>query len=214
MKLNALLERPRQSILTSSPLSTSVERNAEEGRGNRTDRANERQMIVAVGALRNASTLISLAGKLAEQTGVSLLVMNVVQLNIASERHGIPRAKLVYELMEETEGFLRYLLRRMKLKVPAHVFVCEGDPVERISEKADSMQAEAVITGVAWHPRFLSWLFLKRSRQILDQVKCPVLVACPFRKTWVRKFSPHKTENQNPGILFSFMPSSAPGRAV
>ena len=101
---------------------------------------------------------LATARNLAAKSNARLVLLHVVQLNIAGEERGIPRARLLDELCHSAETQLHELASCMGGQTTAEVLVCVGRPAEAILETARRLGADTIIMRRHRHRAWLRWL--------------------------------------------------------
>jgi nucleotide-binding universal stress UspA family protein len=132
-----------------------------------------------------SSAVLRIARDVALQTQSTVILLHVVQLNIAGEESGIPRAELLAELCQKAESQLQQIADRMGGSVAVETLVCQGCPGEVIVEMARRLQTHLIIMPAQSRPPWLRWWHRNTARAVTRQAPCRVCLA--------------STENRNAG---------------
>jgi len=117
---------------------------------------------------------LAFADNLASESGASLVLLHVVQLNIAGEEFGIPRARLVEELCRGAEKRLRELAGCLEPQAAVETLVCEGHPAAAIVATARRLQAAAIVMRMNRRRGWLRWLHRNTALEVARQAPCQV----------------------------------------
>lgn len=122
---------------------------------------------------------LAIAGNLASESKARLVLLHVVQLSIAGEERGFPRARLLQELGRNAEIRLRELAGGMGGETPAEILVCEGRPAEAIVETARRLQADTIVMLTNRRRGWLPWLRRDTALHVARQAPCRTWLVCP-----------------------------------
>lgn len=113
----------------------------------------------------------------AAEFGAMVQLLHVVQLNIAGEERGIPRAGLIRQMREAARTTLCQWVRVLwDAEFPAMVMVRDGCPDEVIVQEARDTKADLILMGAPKHTG-LSRLFRRSTAmRVLRRAPCPVLL--------------------------------------
>jgi nucleotide-binding universal stress UspA family protein len=117
---------------------------------------------------------LAFAGNLASESSASLVLLHVVQLNIAGEEFGIPRSRLVNELCRDAEKQLRELAGCLEPQAVVETLVCEGQPAAAIVATARHLQAAAIVMRMKRRRGWLKWLHRNTALEVARQAPCKV----------------------------------------
>jgi len=122
----------------------------------------------------DSSPALAIAGNLACESQARLVLLHVVQLNIAGEERGIQRARLLDELARDAEIQLRELAGGMGGPVCADILVCHGHPAEAIVETARRLPADTIVMPMHDHRGWRKWLHRNTALNVARQVPCRI----------------------------------------
>jgi nucleotide-binding universal stress UspA family protein len=172
---------------------------------------------------------LAIAQKLAVDSGAKLVLLHVVQLNIAGEERGIQRGRLVSELCRNAECELQRLASCLGDRASTQVLVCEGRPAEVIVQTARRMEAGTIVMCTRGDRGWLKGLHRNTALKVMRQSPCPIWLVAPGKGVDAMHLMivGHKTirrnsetvavrETPNPfrfllRVLFSRFGNSAPG---
>jgi nucleotide-binding universal stress UspA family protein len=148
---------------------------------------------------------LAVARNLAREIKARLLLLHIVQLNIAGEERGIQRTRLVNELCRIAENQLQQLADRMGGQITTEVLVCEGRPAEAIVAAAKHLRAEMIIMRTNGHRGWRRWLHRNTALHVMRQSGCKTcLVLSGKRDTAANMIIvDHTTINPLPKDVFS-----------
>jgi nucleotide-binding universal stress UspA family protein len=124
-----------------------------------------------------SSAALRIARDYALKSKATVILLHVVQLNIAGEECGIPRAELLAELCQKADLQLHQMADRMDGNVLVETLVCEGCPGEVIVEMARRLQTHLIIMPAQSRPPWLRWWHRNTVRAVTRQVPCRVCLA-------------------------------------
>ena len=135
------------------------------------------RVLVPVGLSANTRELLECALIFAKRLDAVIELLHVVQLNIAGEERGVPRAGLVQGLAENARGELHKLVEELFDKeTPAMIAVREGQIDEVIVQEARATTATMVIMGLTKRVGLFRWFRRDPLRRVIRRAPCPVLV--------------------------------------
>ncbi|HUK83204.1 MAG TPA: universal stress protein [Verrucomicrobiae bacterium] len=140
---------------------------------------NLKRILVPVTLEGGSRSAVAIAANLAEESGASLVLLHAVQLSIAGEERGIPRARFVNELCREAERQMRQLAASVRRQVPTECIACEGRPVDVILQEARALATDMIVMCTHGYCGWLSWLHRHTARQVLRRAPCPVWLISP-----------------------------------
>jgi nucleotide-binding universal stress UspA family protein len=135
-----------------------------------------KKILVPVTLSGSSAPGLGLARKLARESGAQLVLLHVVQLNIAGEERGIHRARLLSELCLAAELELMQLAASIADHVTTEIIVCEGRPAEAIVQTAGRVRADAIVMSVRHHHPWLKWLHRNTAFHVVRQAPCAVIL--------------------------------------
>jgi nucleotide-binding universal stress UspA family protein len=139
-------------------------------------------ILVPLALLGNSHAALAIARNLAFETQAGLLLLHVVQLNIAGEERGIQRTRLLHELYRNAEFQLQQLADGMGGQVTTEILVCEGRPAEAIVETARRLQADTIVMCTHGCRGWLKWLHRNTALNVMRQAPCTMLLLSPGRR--------------------------------
>jgi nucleotide-binding universal stress UspA family protein len=139
-------------------------------------------ILVPLTITGNSDAILAIAGNLARESDARVVLLHVVQLNIAGEERGIQRARLINELCRDAEFQLRQLAGSMDDEVTTDVLVCEGRPAEAIVETARRLGADAIVMRTHGHRGWLKWLHRNTALKVMRQAPCKVWLVLPGKR--------------------------------
>ncbi|MGB8369933.1 MAG: universal stress protein [Limisphaerales bacterium] len=119
------------------------------------------------------------ARNLACESQAKLVLLHVVQLNIAGEERGIQRTRLLHELCRSAEFQLQQLADGLGDQVAAEILVCEGRPAEAIVETARRLQADTIVMCTHGCRGWLKWLHRNTALKVMRQASCTMWLVSP-----------------------------------
>ncbi len=114
------------------------------------------------------------ARNLARESQARLVLLHVVQLNIAGEERGIQRTRLLNELCRDAEFQLQQLADCLCDPVTTEILVCEGRPAEAIVETAKRLQANTIVMCTHGCRGWLKWLHRNTALKVMRQAPCTI----------------------------------------
>jgi universal stress protein A len=124
---------------------------------------------------------LAIAKNLAREFNAKLILLHVVQLNIAGEELGIPRARIVNEMCRNAELQLQELAIGMCGQVTMEVLICEGRPAEAIVQTAKRLKADTIVIYTRGHCGWLKWLHRNTALKVVRQAPCGILLVSPTK---------------------------------
>jgi len=125
---------------------------------------------------------LAIAKNLARESQAKLVLLHVVQLNIAGEERGIQRTRLLHELCGDVEFQLQQLADCMGDRVAAEILVCEGRPAEVIVETARRLQADTIVMCTHGYRGWLKWLHRNTALNVIRQAPCTMWLVSPGKR--------------------------------
>jgi nucleotide-binding universal stress UspA family protein len=135
-----------------------------------------KKILVPVTLSGGSAASLQLACRLARKSGAQLVLLHVVQLNIAGEERGIHRSRLLADLHRAAELELLQLADLIGNDVTTEIIVCDGRPAEAIAQTAGKVGADAIVMSVRPHPRWLKWLHRNTAFNVARQAPCGVIL--------------------------------------
>jgi universal stress protein A len=170
-----------------------------------------RIVLVPLTLSSSSHAALAIAKRLACESQARLVLLHVVQLNIAGEERGIQRTRLLKGLCRNAEIELQQLADSLGDQAAAQILVCEGRPAEAIVETARRLRADTIVMCAHSHRGWLKWFHRHTARQVIRQAPCRVwLVSSEQReargnftkadRSTINRFSEPMVfhENQNP----------------
>lgn len=139
-------------------------------------------ILVPVSLSSGSAAALAIARRLAGESGARLVLLHVIQLNIAGEERGIPRTRLLNEMCQEAEIQLQQLAKSLGDTVAVETLVCEGSPARTIVETAKQIKADSVVMGTHGHRGWLSWLHRNTALKVSRQLACNVWLIAPAKR--------------------------------
>jgi nucleotide-binding universal stress UspA family protein len=137
------------------------------------------KILVPLSLAEDSGASLDVAQELARESGAQIVLLHVVQLNIAGEERGIHRARLLDELSREAERQLSQLARSMGKHVKTETVACAGRPAGAILETSKRLGADAIVLGLRNYPRWLKWFHRQTASSVLRQADCLVCLVSP-----------------------------------
>ena len=138
-----------------------------------------KNILVPLTLSRGSSAALTVARNLASESNTTVVLLHVVQLNIAGEEHGIQRARLVGELCQDAELKLHELAAGLGGETRIEILVCEGSPANTIVETARRLKSETIVMQTSGDRGWLkSWL-PNTALIVARQAPCGVLLVAP-----------------------------------
>ncbi len=138
-------------------------------------------ILVPLALSGSSHAALATARNLACESQARLVLLHVVQLNIAGEERGIQRTRLLRELCRNAEFQLQQLADCRGGQVTAEILVCEGRPAEVIVETARRLQADTIVMCSHGHRGWLKWLHRNTALNVMRQTPCTMLLISPGR---------------------------------
>ena len=171
----AFAEPPTSQNRGEFPVNSRFQISTDGEHGLRNDRnpdAATKIILVPLTLARGTRPALIIAKKLAHESNAKLVLLHVVQLNIAGEERGIQRTRLLNELCRNAEAQLQQLADGMGGQVSTEILVCQGRPAEAIVDAAKRLQADTVVMYKHNYRNWLGWLHRNTARAVLRQVAC------------------------------------------
>ncbi len=141
---------------------------------NRNSATAPKLILVPLTLSRGTQATLAIAKKLARESGAKLVLLHVVQLNIAGEERGIQRTRLLDELCRSAESQLQLLAQGLGGHATTEVLVCPGRPAEAIVDAAKRLQPDTVVLFKHGYRNWLRWLHRNTARAVMRQAPCRV----------------------------------------
>ena len=148
----------------------------DENDGRNEDRPTFAPKIILVPLALSGSShgALAIAKNLACESQAKLVLLHVVQLNIAGEERGIQRTRLLHELCRNAEFQLQQLADCLGDQVATEILVCEGRPAEAIVETARRLHADMIVMSMHGHRGWLKWLHRNTALNVMRQALCTI----------------------------------------
>jgi nucleotide-binding universal stress UspA family protein len=157
------------------------------------------KILVPLSLEGNSAASLAVANELARVSGAQIVLLHVVQLNIAGEERGIHRARLLEELCREAELELTRLARSLGGHVTTGVVVEAGRPAEVIVETARRVEAGGIVLCLKTYPRWLKWFHRQTALRVARLAACTVCLVTPGRRPAAK--SAGLFQNNRPNFL-------------
>ncbi|MGB7746798.1 MAG: universal stress protein [Verrucomicrobiia bacterium] len=131
-------------------------------------------ILVPLALPGSSHAALEIARNLACESQARLVLLHVVQLNIAGEERGIQRTRLLHELCRDAEFQLQQLADCMGDQVATEILVCEGRPAEAIVETARRLHADTIVMSTHGCRGWLKWLHRNTARKVMRQAPCTI----------------------------------------
>lgn len=139
-------------------------------------------ILVPLALSGNSHAALAIAKNLARESQANLVLLHVVQLNIAGEERGIQRPRLLNELCRNAEFQLQQLADGMGGQVTTEILVCEGLPAEAIVETARRLQADTIVMCTHGYRGWLKWLHRNTALNVMRQAPCTMWLVSPGKR--------------------------------
>ena len=140
-------------------------------------------ILVPLALSGSSHAALAIARNLACESQAKLVLLHVVQLNIAGEERGIQRTRLLNELCKNAEFQLKQLADCLVGdQVTTEILVCEGRPAEAIVETAKRLQADTIVICTHGYHGWLKWLHRNTALNVTRQAPCTKLLISPGRR--------------------------------
>jgi len=150
-----------------------------------------KKILVPMTLARESQNSLVVASSVARKSRAQLVLLHVVQLNIAGEERGIHRTRLLSELQRTAESELRQLAYSLGDHVTTEVIVSDGRPAEVIVQTAEKIGADAIVMAVQPHSRWLRWLHRNTALHVVRKAPCAVMwVSTEERGPERKRFDP------------------------
>jgi nucleotide-binding universal stress UspA family protein len=180
----------------------------DENDGRNKDRPTFAPKIILVPLALSGSShgALAIAKSLACESQAKLVLLHVVQLNIAGEERGIQRTRLLHELCRNAEFQLQQLADGLDGQVVTEILVCEGRPVEVIDETARRLQADTILMCTHGCRGWLKWLHRNTALNVMRQAPCTMLLISPGSRDDTVNFMIVNPLNNNSKTIFEKRP--------
>jgi nucleotide-binding universal stress UspA family protein len=140
-----------------------------------------KRILVPLPLSSGSYAALAIAKNLAREFNAKLVLLHVVQLNIAGEELGIPRTRIVKEMCRNAELQLQELAIGMCGQITTEVLVCEGRPAEAIVQAAKRLKADTIVMYTQGHCGWLKWLHRNTALKVVRQAPCGILLVTPTK---------------------------------
>ena len=127
---------------------------------------NAKKILVPVTLTEGSGASLAVASALAQDLEATVVLLHVVLDEESEER--IRAERLLHQLAEKTHPH-----------VPIETVICAGVPAQKIVEKNEELQADAIVMSSHGNCGWFNWLHRQTARNVLRQVSCPVWVVSP-----------------------------------
>src|SRR5664280_1319475 len=141
-----------------------------------------RKILVPVCLTEDSYASLALARSLAREPGVELMLLHVVQLNIAGEERGINRTGLVNDLCRDAESRLKVLAEGISGVVTTKVVHSTGRPAEAIVAAEKQMGADTIVLMKHAHNGWRRWMCHNTALHVIRQAPCTVWLVAPHKR--------------------------------
>ena len=138
-----------------------------------------RTILVPLTLSNYSYAVLEAARELARESSARLVLLHVVQLNIAGEERGIPRGRLFDELCQNAKTQLQELANEVGSRATVEVLVCVGRPADAIVETARDLMADAIVMHVNSHRGWIKWLHRNTALTVVRHAPCRVWLVGP-----------------------------------
>jgi nucleotide-binding universal stress UspA family protein len=132
------------------------------------------RILVPLSLSGSALAGVSFARSLANETNAQLLLLHVIDLNIAGEERGIPKTRLLQQRRLEAEGELGRLSLALGKGTLFEVAVGAGRPSDVILETARRWRAEAIVMCTHGVRGWAKWLHRNTADSVVRSAPCAV----------------------------------------
>jgi nucleotide-binding universal stress UspA family protein len=150
--------------------------------GKRSPAIASKTILVPLALTGDSRAVLQTAKCVARNSEAKLVLLHAVQLNIAGEEYGIPRARLFTELCQNAEIQLQQVANCIGGDVATEILVCEGQPAKAIIETANRLRADTIIMHTHGYRGWRSWLHRNTVRAIMRQAPCGICLV--LRESW------------------------------
>ena len=169
---------------------------------------NFKKILVPVTLSSDSRAAVTVASRLAEECGASIILLHAVQLAIAGEERGIPRGRLVDELCRDAEVQMRQFVDTVRVSVPVEFVACEGRPADVIVRQARALAADVIVMYTHGKRGWLRWLHRRTALRVLQHAPCLVWLVSPNRRRSMSDGVGILEVLQNPAIYRPVVPHS------
>jgi universal stress protein A len=138
-----------------------------------------RTILVPLTLSRGSFATLAIAKDLAEKFDARLVLLHVVNLNIAGEERGIPRGRIFENLCQNAENQLHRLAGCAADRATVETLVGVGRPADVIVESARRLGADSIVLRRHIHHPWLNWLHQNTARRVVRQAPCRVWLVTP-----------------------------------
>lgn len=134
------------------------------------------RILVAVNDSEQALWAVEAAAELASQVGASLLLLHVVNRQLAFPSEvGVASTELLTDMREEGTKLLERARRRVPAGIEAHTALREGRPAHEIIEGAREAGAGMIFIGTHGRGRLSAFLIGSTTEAVIREAQVPVV---------------------------------------
>jgi nucleotide-binding universal stress UspA family protein len=122
-----------------------------------------------------------IAANLAVVAGAKLVLLHVVETDIAGAEGGIQLTRTLHDSCHRADSELRKLAGCLGDRAPTEILVCEGRPAEVIVETARRLNADRIVMCTHGYCGWLRSLHRNTALNVLRQAPCGVRLVAPTR---------------------------------
>jgi len=139
------------------------------------------KILVPVALAGVSDPSLEMVRDLAAESRVKIVLLHVVQLNIAGEERGIARGRLLTELCQEAEGQLKRVAAAIDGQVEICVDISERSPADTIVETAVRLKVDAIVLNrrSRAHRPWSGWLRRNTAAKVVRDAPCAVWLLSP-----------------------------------
>ena len=165
-------------------------------------------ILVPISLSEDPEPALAFAGDLACRHDAKVVLLHVLQLNIAGEERGFARARLLDELARAAETRLSGLAAGLGSRTDVDALVCEGHPAKTIVEAARHLRADSIVLRMHRHRIWLNWLHRNTGLAVARQAPCRVWLLSSGDRD-ARRLTSFISCLPNPGADIIFTKSNA-----
>ena len=136
-------------------------------------------ILVPVTVSSSSHAALAVARTLAHETGGRLVLLHIVQLNIAGEERGIQRTRLVDELCQNAKYQLQQLADCIGDQAPTDVLIRVGRPAEAIIEAARRLEADTIVMATHGYRGVTRYFHRNTAFTVTRQAPCTIWLVLP-----------------------------------
>lgn len=149
-----------------------------------------RKILVPVDFSAGTTVALQYAGSLAREFHATVVLLHVVQLNIADEERGVPRMSFLNDMQRAGERQLQQLADLVcGPETDSNVEVREGRPHEEIVAAARELSADLIIMASHSNAGLLRLLRRRTVERVIRDAPCPVLALRASQQRYVLQFA-------------------------